>query len=148
MRNSIYLFLACLIVCSCNNNTAINQEKLEQLERAQQEAQAYQQQMESPTIMHTVYIWLKEDLSEADEQAFVQSCKSLSTIESVKRLRMGKPSNTENREVVDQSYSYGMNIEFVDLAAHDAYQVDPIHLKFIEDHKDKWTKVVVYDNEM
>ncbi|MFT7068756.1 MAG: hypothetical protein ACJAZY_001640, partial [Spirosomataceae bacterium] len=31
-------------------------------------------------------------------------------------------------------------------ADQDAYQEEPIHLKFIEDFSSMWTKVQVYDN--
>ena len=32
------------------------------------------------------------------------------------------------------------------MAAQDAYQIDPIHLAFVENYKHLWTKVVVYDS--
>jgi hypothetical protein len=32
-----------------------------------------------------------------------------------------------------------------DLAGHDFYQVDPIHLAFIATFKSFWTKVQIYD---
>jgi hypothetical protein len=28
----------------------------------------------------------------------------------------------------------------------DAYQIDSVHLRFIEDYKDLWKSVIVYDN--
>jgi hypothetical protein len=34
-----------------------------------------------------------------------------------------------------------------DVAAHDAYQVDAIHLKFIADFKTCWNRVQIYDAE-
>jgi hypothetical protein len=34
-----------------------------------------------------------------------------------------------------------------DLAAHDAYQVDPIHLAFIGSCKQFWARVQIYDAE-
>ena len=32
-----------------------------------------------------------------------------------------------------------------DVAAHDAYQVDPIHLAFVASCKALWTRVQIYD---
>jgi hypothetical protein len=34
-----------------------------------------------------------------------------------------------------------------DVAAHDAYQVDAIHLKFIAECKTFWTRLQIYDAE-
>jgi hypothetical protein len=33
------------------------------------------------------------------------------------------------------------------MAAHDIYQVHPVHLAFVEKCKSMWTKVVIYDFE-
>lgn len=104
--------------------------------------------LRSPQLMHTVYVWLKEDLSEEDFYSFLEDAEDLGNIKSVARLRIGKPAKTENREVVDQSYSYAMNIEFDSIADQNAYQVDSIHLKFVENNEDKWEKIMVYDNMM
>jgi hypothetical protein len=35
---------------------------------------------------------------------------------------------------------------FKDKADQDAYQVDPIHLKFVEQYAHLWSRVVVYDS--
>jgi hypothetical protein len=37
-------------------------------------------------------------------------------------------------------------VTFPDLATHDAYQIDPSHLKFIEKGKSLWEKVLIYDS--
>ena len=34
-----------------------------------------------------------------------------------------------------------------DIAAHDAYQIDPIHLAFVNTFKTFWNKVQIYDAE-
>ena len=146
MKSTILFAFIILLFGACSE--PVDLEKLEKLEAYKKEAEAYKMKMESASLMHTVYIWLKEDLPIAEEKAFLKGCESLGTIKSVNRMRMGGPALTEDREVVDQSYSYALNLEFVDIAAQDAYQIDPIHLKFVEDHKDKWTKVIVYDNKM
>ena len=104
--------------------------------------------LRSPQLMHTVYVWLKEDLSEEDFYSFLKDTEDLGNIKSVARLRIGKPAKTENRDVVDHSFTYAMNIEFDSIEDQNAYQVDPIHLKFVENNKDKWEKIIVYDNTM
>jgi hypothetical protein len=49
--------------------------------------------------------------------------------------------------VVDDSYSVSWLVFLADKAAEDRYQVDPIHLKFVEDCSALWERVVVYDTE-
>jgi hypothetical protein len=38
-------------------------------------------------------------------------------------------------------------VECKDVAAEAAYQVDPIHLAFVEKFKTYWTRVQIYDSE-
>jgi hypothetical protein len=40
-----------------------------------------------------------------------------------------------------------LTILFRDGPAHDAYQVDPIHLAFVEGNREAWLRVQVYDSE-
>jgi len=56
----------------------------------------------------------------------------------------GKPANT-HRSVVENSYSYGLSLMFKNLADHDLYQTEPIHLAFVEKNVSKWARVMVYD---
>jgi len=101
-----------------------------------------------PGLIHNVYFGLKEDLSEEEREDFLRGLKSLETISSVDRFYAGPPAATESRGVVDNSFSYALVVWFKDVAAHDAYQIDPIHLKFVEESKGRWDKVVVRDNEL
>jgi hypothetical protein len=43
------------------------------------------------------------------------------------------------RGVTDRSFDVALTILFRDGPAHDAYQVDPIHLAFVEGNKEAWT---------
>ena len=49
--------------------------------------------------------------------------------------------------MVDDSYSVSWLVFLADRAAEERYQVDPIHLKFVEDCSPLWERVVVYDTE-
>ena len=101
---------------------------------------------QTPGLIHNVFFWLKPDLSEADKAAFLEGVKSLMAISTVRKCYIGSPASTEARDVVDNTFSYALLVHFDDVAGQDAYQIDPIHLKFVEDHKDKWTTVKVYDS--
>lgn len=102
---------------------------------------------EAPGLIHTVVFWLREDLTDEERMAFVEDNRSLITIPSVKRLYFGPPAPTEPRPIVDSSYDYLLILHFDDLAGQDAYQVDPLHEKMLEEHRDKWTRILVYDSQ-
>ncbi|PHI21265.1 stress responsive alpha-beta barrel [Lewinellaceae bacterium SD302] len=98
-----------------------------------------------PGLIHNVYFWLKEDITEAETKRFIAGLKSLETVETVERMFLGRPANTENRDVVDNSFDYSLQLWFKDQAGQDTYQTHPTHLEFVE-LQDLWTKVVVRDN--
>jgi hypothetical protein len=101
-----------------------------------------------PGLIHNVFFWLKEDLTAEEKAAFLEGVKSLGTINTVKAIYIGPPAPTEARDVVDNSFSYALLVHFDNVEGQNAYQIDPIHLKFVEDHEDKWTRVKVYDNTL
>ena len=51
------------------------------------------------------------------------------------------------RPVIDDSYSVSMTALCKDIAAQQAYQVDPLHHEFVNKFKTFWTRVQVYDAE-
>jgi hypothetical protein len=96
-------------------------------------------------LVHTVYFWLKPDLSAAQRAEFERGVKSLGGIAAVEKLYVGTPAPTEKRPIIDDTYSYALTVLLKDVAAHDAYQVDPIHLAFIAACKAFWARVQIYD---
>ena len=101
---------------------------------------------EDQPLIHTVYFWLDADLSEDDIAEFEDGLVKLGTISTIDKYYWGKPAATEDRGVIDNSYSYAINVHFNSIQAHDTYQTHPKHLEFLK-QAPKWTKVVVYDNE-
>jgi hypothetical protein len=53
-----------------------------------------------------------------------------------------------DREVNDKDYHVGLHLIFKDKACHDKYQTAALHVKFIEESKDLWAKVRVFDNDL
>ena len=96
--------------------------------------------------VHNVYFWLKQDLGDDAAVAFEQGLAELAKDPNIKTGYFGRPAGTE-RDVVENSYSYGLVFVFDDLAAHDRYQVSPIHQKFVDAHRSRWARLVVYDIE-
>ncbi len=103
---------------------------------------------EDPGLAHTVYFWLKPELDDAARAEFVAGMRSLSGAPTVRRVLVGPAAATPSRGVVDNSFDYMLVLWFDDVAGHDAYQVDPVHLAFVEGNEDKWTTVKVYDAEV
>ena len=97
-------------------------------------------------FVHVVNFWLKKDLSDAERQQFVDGVKELSNIESFVTFNVGTPAATD-RPVIDRSYDYCELTIFNDVEGHDIYQVHPLHLKFIDECKHLWEKVLIYDSE-
>ncbi|HSC68149.1 MAG TPA: Dabb family protein [Cellvibrio sp.] len=98
-----------------------------------------------PKLQHHVFFWLKNPDSSADRTKLIAGVKSLAAIETVRSFHVGVPASTEKREVVDNSYHVSELLGFDDVAGQDAYQVHPLHKKFIDEHQHLWSKVVVYD---
>jgi hypothetical protein len=97
-------------------------------------------------FLHTVLFWLRDNLTLAEKDQFEKGLSELTTIASVKMKFFGKPAAT-CRPVIDASYSYQLLLGFEDIKGHDAYQSDPIHLKFLKECASLWTKVLIYDAE-
>jgi hypothetical protein len=96
-------------------------------------------------LVHTVIFWLKKDLSEDQKVVFTNEVKTLGEISSVESFHLGTPAPTPKRPVIEDSYDYAITVVLKDMHAHDDYQVDPIHLDFIDKCKDMWERVVIYD---
>ena len=95
-------------------------------------------------LTHVVLFWAKPELTVAERADFASGLKTLLSIPAVTAGWVGTPSGT-NRTVVDRSYTFGLTVRLADLAAHDAYQIDPIHDAFHARCAKYWTRVAVYD---
>ena len=96
-------------------------------------------------LLHIVVFWLKKDLSEEELTTFENEVRSLENISSVEQLHVGKPASTTKRPVIDDSYDFCLTVMLKDLAAHDDYQEDPLHLDFIKNCSHMWEQVKIYD---
>lgn len=96
-------------------------------------------------LVHTVYFWLKPELTAAQRSDFRRGVESLGGIKAVTQIHVGVPAGTEKRPIIDDSYSVALTVICKDVAGHDAYQVDPIHLAFVSNFKTFWNRVQIYD---
>ncbi|MGC4071874.1 MAG: Dabb family protein [Nibricoccus sp.] len=93
--------------------------------------------IEKPALMiiHSVFFWLKPELTDAQRTGFVAAAETFRTIPSVQSLFVGRPAPIVPRPVVDGSYTFALSITFKDIAGHDAYQIDPTHRAFVDKNK-------------
>jgi len=138
-----FLFPTLLFLNSCTSDQAsINQivkleTRIDQLESKLIEAK--------PGFIHAVYFYAKEGLTDERKAEFMEGLAGLAKAPSIQKVYYGPPAGTD-REVVDNDYLVAWICHFKSAADQDAYQKDPIHLKFIEDYQDVWGKVLIYDN--
>jgi hypothetical protein len=97
--------------------------------------------------IHNVYFWLERDLDIKALTSFEEGLSSLCHDPAANSGYFGKPAKTD-RDVVENSYTYGLVLIFEDLTAHDRYQSGLVHDKFISEHMTKWIRAVVHDIEV
>ena len=94
---------------------------------------------------HVVYFWFKNPDDASDRMKFEKSLqKFLDHSKYAKTNFIGKPPKAV-REVVDDSFTYNLIVTFESEEAQADYQAEQAHLTFIEECKDLWEKVIVYD---
>ena len=96
-------------------------------------------------LAHHVLVWLKNPESDTDRERVIEGMRTLAAIPSVRGLHIGVPAAVAQRSVVDGSFSVSLIVHFDDLAGHDAYQQHPVHLQLLDDQRELWAKVVIYD---
>ena len=98
------------------------------------------------TLAHHVFFWLNEPENKEHLNQLLEGLNKLINVETIKMSHIGFPASTEDRDVVDHSYSVSYLAFFVSKEDQDIYQKHPIHLNFVEECSHLWKKVVVYDS--
>lgn len=97
-------------------------------------------------LVHNVYFSLKES-NDDNRRMLVAACdKYLSDHPGTVFYAAGTVADLD-RSVNDRDWDVGLHVIFKDRASHDAYQDAPKHIKFIEENKDAWAKVRVFDTD-
>lgn len=97
-----------------------------------------------PKIAHNVYFTLKDASPEAQKK-LVDACnKYLTDHPGTLYFAVGTVADFD-RPVNDRDWHVGLHVFFKDQEAHDKYQEAERHLKFIDENKENWDKVRVFD---
>lgn len=100
---------------------------------------------EKDMFIHHVYFWLKKPGNNKDTEKLAEGLKTLTGISTIRLHHIGRPAST-NREVIDRSYDISWLLVFDNAADQEQYQSDPIHLEFVKNYSQLWSRVVVYDS--
>jgi hypothetical protein len=93
-----------------------------------------------------VYFKLKDDSTKARKKLVVACQKYLSNHEGAVYFSAGVLAEDLDREVNDRDFDVSLGVVFRNKAAHDRYQTHPRHQKFIEENKESWAAVRVFDS--
>ena len=93
---------------------------------------------------HSVYFWLRRDLSNEQRNAFEEQMQILTKIEPCITATYGQPTASD-RPVVDKTYDFALVGIYASSEDHDAYQVHPDHQYFLKNFNTYWDKVTIYD---
>lgn len=96
-------------------------------------------------VSHLVMVWLKPEVTARQTAEIMSAAQQLSAIPGVIRVQSGLPVLSE-RSVVDDSFSFGINISLNDASTIDSYLDHPIHIKYVDTYiKGKASKLLIYD---
>src|SRR5450432_771671 len=95
-------------------------------------------------FIHHLYFWLVEPGHTGHKKLLIEGLKKLSRVETIQRFHIGEAANT-SRDVIDSSYDISWILIFHNEADQGSYQVDPIHLRFVDECSHLWKTVKVYD---
>lgn len=97
-------------------------------------------------IIHSVYFWLRKDLTSAERALFDSEVRKLAGISYLEGSYVGTPAPTASRPVTDHSFDYSALLHFKSMEEHNFYQGGcPDHTRFVTVCKPLWERVVIYD---
>ena len=99
-------------------------------------------------LAHNVYFALVDNSPEAVERLEGACKKYLSDHPGVVFFAAGRLNPDLAREVNARDFDVALHVVFDGRESHDAYQEAPGHLQFIEEQKDNWKNVRVFDSDV
>jgi hypothetical protein len=99
-----------------------------------------------PRIVHSVYFELKDKSPQAREKLVAACKKYLTKHPGEVYFAAGTLAEDLNRPVNDRDFDVNLLVVFEDKKAHDQYQEAERHKQFIEENKENWKKVRVFDS--
>ena len=99
-------------------------------------------------LSHQVFFTMKQRSAERAENLIAAADKHLTGHPGCVFYGCGLRDPDYQRPVNDQDFDVALNIVFRTRADHDEYQIAERHLQFIDEQRDHWETVRVFDAEM
>ena len=99
----------------------------------------------SGKLAHTVFFTLTDRSKDARQALMSAAREYLDGHDGCLSFGVGERAEQYGRDVNDADFDVALNVVFESMEAHDAYQVAPRHLEFIESQKSNWASVRVFD---
>lgn len=128
------IMVVCVLVAGCNIGQS-SCGKADSLRGAKDELM----------LAHNVYFTLKDDSESAKEKLITACHKYLKDHPGVEFFAAGSLAEELNRPVNDMDFHVGLHIVFKNEQFQNEYQTAEQHLQFIEENKDMWKEVRVFD---
>lgn len=100
----------------------------------------------STRLAHSVFFRLTDTSDDSCEALIAAARKFLDGHDGCVSFAVGRRAEKYQREVNDATFHVALNMVFESVATHDAYQVAPRHLEFIESQQGNWAEVRVFDS--
>lgn len=95
-----------------------------------------------------VYFTLKDSSDAACDVLLTQMRKYLKDHQGVQFFAAGRLADSYDRPVNDRNFHVALNVVFDSRESHDKYQIAPEHLEFIDNNKENWEQVRVFDADV
>jgi len=105
-------------------------------------------QITNNMLQHTVYFYLKDDVTPEEKKEFETGLKKLLDIPQIHSSELGIPAGTAERDVTDHSFAYSIYTWFETMEDYQGYDTHPDHKEFINTYSRLWADVKVYDAEI
>ena len=99
-------------------------------------------------LAHIVFFTLQDSSPEACQKLVAACHEHLSGHPGTVHFSAGVRAAQYEREVNDSDFHVALHLVFETAAAHDEYQTAQQHLQFIEENKENWAGVRVFDSEV
>ena len=99
-----------------------------------------------PQLAHMVFFTLKDRSPEARERLAASCRKHLADHEGTVYFSVGTIAEDVEEPVSVRDFDVALHLVFEDKAAEAKYLVDPRHKAFVEENKEAWSKVRVFDS--
>lgn len=97
-------------------------------------------------LAHNVYFSLKEP-TDANRRSLLDACKKyLTDHPGVDFFAVGVVEPELARPVNQRDFDVALHLVFASRAAHDVYQDAPRHHQFVNENKENWATVRVFDS--